>query len=59
VLQLLDGRAGQRRDAGVGEKNPLLRDGEHPVTEFLIGQDVIDAEVDLISVFLHGKKGKS
>jgi len=42
----------------MGEKDPLLRDRKKPMAQRFVGKDVVDAQIDLVGMFLHGKKGK-
>jgi hypothetical protein len=53
ALKRVDGWARQRSDPGVGEKNALLRDGKEAMAERLIGQNVVDAEIDVVSMLFH------
>ena len=58
VLQRLDRRPRQGRNTGMSEKNPLLRDGKEPMTQRFVGEDVVDAQIDLVGMFLHASKVK-
>jgi len=53
MLEHIDGGAGQGCYSGMGKKDTFAGDGKEAMAKGLIGQDMIDADVDLIFILLH------
>jgi len=53
MLERIDSWARKRGNPGMGEKNAFLRDGKEAMPKRFVRQDMVDAEIDMVSMLFH------